>query len=286
MMPSLRMDALLPRMAAELGLSVLAPLAGGEFGAILVEDAGGRELVLKALPTAAWERRFARGAEMAERMRALGYPASHYVGTGVQFDATWSLQERLPGTVPDVMTEAHGRRLLELVQMHAGAAGRSSSGQHREEASSAPARLAQLNSRDETRPLAAELASVLDRCAQIELLEDGVVHGDFHHRNYLAIGDEITGVFDWEFARPGDWRTDLVNLAFWSAILPDQIPPGIASIIIDRMKELCPPPVVALLAARMTLRQLDFDVRVHPERLSTILPGVEASIAPWWRDVL
>ena len=280
-----RTDELLPRVAAALGLHVLVPLAGGNFGATLVEDASGRELVLKALPSPVWAPRFARGAEMAERMRALGYPAPQYAGSGVQLDASWSLQERLPGNVPGVMTEAHGQRLLELVQMHEGAAGRSSSGQQREESSSAPARLAQLNSRDETRPLAAELASVLDRCAQVELLEDGVVHGDFHHRNYLAIGDEITGVFDWEFARPGDWRTDLVNLAFWSALLPDQIPPDVASIIIDRMKQRCPPPVLALLAARMTLRQLDFDVRVHPEFLATIVPGVEAHIAPWWRDV-
>ncbi len=286
MTPTLRMDAMLPRVAAALGLRVLAPLAGGEFGAILVEDAGGRELVLKALPSPVWVPRFARGAEMAERMRALGYPAPQYAGMGVQLEASWSLQERLPGNVPDIMTEAHGRRLLDLVQMHEGAAGRRSSEQHLEEVSSAPARLAQLNSRGETRPLAAELASTLDRGAQVELLEDGVVHGDFHHRNYLAIGDEITGVFDWELARPGDWRTDLVNLAFWSALLPDQIPPEVASIIIDQMKQLCPPNVLALLAARMALRQLDFDVRVHPEHLATIVPAVETIIAPWWRDVL
>lgn len=281
-----RVDGLLSRVAAELGLRVVAPLAGGNFGAMLVEDARGRELVLKALPSPDWAPRFARGAEMAERMRALGYPAPHYAGTGVQLDASWSLQERLPGSVPEVLTEAHGRRLLELAQMHAGAAGRSSSGQQREALSDASVRLAQLNSREETRPLAAELASVLDRWAQIELLEDGVVHGDFHHRNYLAIGDEITGVFDWEFARPGDWRSDLVNLAFWSALLPGQIPPDVASIIIERMKQLCPRTVLALLAARMALRQLDFDVRVHPEHLSTIVPGVETIIAPWWRGVL
>src|ERR1700674_2871888 len=114
-----RVDALLLRIASALGLHVVAPLAGGEFGAMLVQDASGRELVLKELLSPDWAPRFARGAEMAERMRALGYPAPYYVGTGVQLDASWSLQERLPGSVPDVLTEAHGRRLLELVQMHA-----------------------------------------------------------------------------------------------------------------------------------------------------------------------
>jgi aminoglycoside phosphotransferase (APT) family kinase protein len=281
-----RVDALLQRIAAALGLHVVAPLAGGEFGALLVEDARGRELVLKALLSPDWAPRFARGAEMAGRMRSLEYPAPYHVGTGVQLDASWSLQERLPGSVPGVLTEAHGRRLLELVQTHAGAAGGSNRGQQREALPRERARLAQLNSRDETRPLAAELASVLDSCAKVELLEDGVVHGDFHHRNYLAIGDEITGVFDWEFARPGDWRTDLLTLAFWSALLPEQIPPDVARIIVDRMKQLCPPTVMALLAARMALRQLDFDVREHPERLPAIVTGVETIIAPWWRGVL
>jgi hypothetical protein len=108
-----RVDALLMRIAAALGLHVVAPLAGGEFGALLVEDARGRELVLKAMASPDWAPRFARGAEMAERMRALGYPAPHYAGTGVQLDASWTLQERLPGSVPDVLTEAHARRLLD-----------------------------------------------------------------------------------------------------------------------------------------------------------------------------
>jgi aminoglycoside phosphotransferase (APT) family kinase protein len=170
--------------------------------------------------------------------------------------------------------------------MHAGAAGRSDRARQREALSRARTRLVQLSSRDETRPLAAELASVLDRYAQLDLLEDGVVHGDFHHQNYLAIGDVITGVFDWEFAHPGDWRSDLVTLAFWSALLPDQIPPDVSRIIIDGMKQLCPRTVMALMAARMALRQLDFDVRVHPENLPAIVSGVDTLIAPWWRSVL
>ena len=93
-------------------------------------------------------------------------------------------------------------------------------------------------------------------------------------------------MFDWDFAHPGDWRSDLVNLAFWSALLPDEIPPDVSHIIIDGMKQLCPPAVMALLAARMAIRQLDFDVRVHPENLPAIVSGVETIVAPWWRGAI
>lgn len=283
--PGGRVDALLPRVARELGLRVVAPLAGGEFGATLVRDAGGRELVLKALPSAEFAPRFARGAEMAGRMRARGYPAPRYEGTGAVEGAAWSLQERLPGAVPDVMSERHAVRLLELVGMHAGAAGRSA----RRQAATvveAAGLIARVEQHEETRPIACELAAVIERYGGRALIEDSVVHRDFHHRNYLAIGDEVTGVIDWELAGTGDWRADLVTLAFWSALLPAQIPPGAARIVIERMEEVCPPDVLALLAARMTLRQLDFDVRVHPERLPAILPGLERSVARWWRAAM
>ncbi|MDP9237495.1 MAG: phosphotransferase [Chloroflexota bacterium] len=278
-----RVDTLLVRIAGRLGVEVVAPLAGGEFGALHVRDDNDRNLVLKAMPSTALAERYARGAKMAERLRSLGYPAPYYAGTGVELGASWSLQERLPGAVPQLLTEAHALRLIELAKMHAGAAGAGSPGREDKWPSSTRARLAQLEARDETRTLGAELRAVFRDLAHVELLHDGIVHGDFHHRNFLADGDRITGVFDWDFANTGDWRFDLVTLAFWSAMPAGLIPPAVSNIIISRTRELCPPDVLALLAARRALLQLEFDERVHPERLAGLISGIEANVAPWWR---
>jgi hypothetical protein len=55
-----RQDGALATIAVALGLDLVAVLGGGEFGAALVRDDGGRELVLKALPGEVWAARFAR----------------------------------------------------------------------------------------------------------------------------------------------------------------------------------------------------------------------------------
>jgi aminoglycoside phosphotransferase (APT) family kinase protein len=248
----------------------------------------GRELVLKTMSLTAFfsheelARVFERGGALAGRLRDRGYPAPRYAGTGATDSFAWSLQERLPGAVPDAMTPAHARRLVELAMMHRDAAGASYDWRmwalRRVEES-----LPTIAADDRTAPLARELAAVLDRHRDIELRKDDVVHGDFHHRNYLTVGDEITGVFDWEFALPGDWRADVANLAFWAAVIGEQIPRDAGSIIIDATVEACPPDVLAFLAAFQSVRQLDYDVRVHSEYVSGLVHSIDAGVAPWWR---
>ncbi len=275
----MRVDALLPAIAEHLGLEVVRPLAGGEFGATIVRDARGEQLVLKALPSTAFARRFGLGAELAGRLREKGYPAPAYAGTGIALGASWSLQEYLSGSVPDVMSAGHAKRLCDLVTMHASAAGGRQNMPRETES-----RFATIEAREETSSLAAEIRAVIERSQGIALFDDGVVHGDFHHRNYLAIGHQVTGVFDWELARIGDWRSDLVTLAFWAAIVPAQVPPEVAEIIQRRLVSECPHDVIAYFAAHCALRQLDFDVREHPERLLVARDAIEAHVAPWWRD--
>ncbi len=48
------------------------------------------------------------------------------------------------------------------------------------------------------------LLRVLDRTDDVVLAQTNIVHGDFHHRNFLVDGERVTGVFDWEIAGPGD----------------------------------------------------------------------------------
>jgi hypothetical protein len=196
----MRLDSLIASVAHELGLRIVQRLGGGELGAALVHDASGRELVLKALPGDQWQPRFALGAELAGRLRSRGYPASEYIDTGVAAGASWSLQQRLPGLVPEVLSPARAHRLCALAAMHEGAAGRRGPPPPLD----TERWLARVESQPDTAPLAEELRAVLARTDGIELLDDGIVHADFHHRNYLAIGDDITGVFDWDLAYVGD----------------------------------------------------------------------------------
>jgi aminoglycoside phosphotransferase (APT) family kinase protein len=282
----MRVDALLDRIADHLSVEVVSRLAGGEFGALLVRDRDGGELVLKALPSEEFADRFARGASLAMRLRSRGYPAPEYVGTGVALGATWSLQERMRGDIPEPPSTKHIRRLVELAEMHADAAG--------DRGDPCAAGLENLErlwpniaSHEKTHELADEIRNAVRACDGVELRQSDVTHGDFHHRNFLALGDDVTCVFDWEFAAPGDWRADLVTLAFWCAVLRDYLIPGDAGrIAIERAEELCPSPVLAFLAATMAARQLDFDVREHPERLEMITSSIERHVAPWWRAVL
>jgi thiamine kinase-like enzyme len=280
-----RVDSLLQQVANELGLRVVMPLAGGEFGATLVVDDQGRELVLKALPSPEWAPLFARGVELAECVRSTGYPAPRYAGTGVVLDATWSLQERLPGEVPDVLSGAHATRLTELCERHADLAPRRSDWLSRV-LPEMTANIEAITGRSDTSSLAQEMAAVIERCRSVRLRDGDIAHGDFHHRNFLAVRDDITGVFDWEFASIGDWRIDLANIAAWSLLAPWQVPPDVAAVFGGRAAEVCETDVLALLVAHHVVRLVEFNSRVHPDWLAGILERLEMSVAPWWRAVL
>jgi aminoglycoside phosphotransferase (APT) family kinase protein len=276
-------SALLQTVASELSFRVVRRLAGGEFGAALVVDGDARELVLKAIPSPDWADRFAQGADLAQRLRERGYPAPRYVGTGSTGQASWSLQELLPGSVPDKMTMPHARRLVELAGLHAGAAGRSARWRDETLATVLPMS-GQLADSVELRGLAAELARVIEASGTAQFLDDGIVHSDFHHRNYLAQGHQVTGVFDWELASVGDWRADLVTLAFWSSVVTEQVPSDVAAYVTSEMKSRCPAEVIAFFAACRAITQLDFAARVHPDRVAALTTSIQERIAPWWRD--
>jgi aminoglycoside phosphotransferase (APT) family kinase protein len=274
-----RQDGSLAAVAGGLGLDFLAVLGGGEFGAALVRDPDGRELVLKVLPGAEWAARFARGAALSARVRSDEYPIPRYVGTGVSSGVSWSLQEHLDGEVPEVMSAAHAQQLLALVRRHADAARSQGDVLSRfdHELEGAAERVAD---HPDTATLARELADAL-AIHDASVRTADVVHGDFHHRNYLAVGDQVTGVFDWELAWVGDWRVDLVNLACWAMWVPWQIPPAASHVIIDSAVAACEPDVLALFTAFHTLRALDFIVRHHPDRVTRLLETVNKTTRSW-----
>ena len=276
-----RVDGLLSVVAAELELTVLEVLGGGELGAVLVRDADGDEAVLKALPGEAWAPVFARGATLCGLVRHTeGYPAPRYLGVGTAAGAAWSLQERLPGATPPVLTEPLARRLVELAAVKADRADEPADPFRRIDRTIDGA-VDRLLGHDATRTIAQELTAALDRGRTSGLRTTDVVHGDFHHRNVLAVDDGVTGVFDWELAYVGDWRADLVQLACWASWVPDQFAPAAATTIVDAARAACEPAVLATLTAFLTIAQLDFDLRVHPDRLPLILGAVDATTRAW-----
>lgn len=272
-------ESALAKIARDLGLTVVRRFAGGVWGATLVTDTSGSELVLKTMPAEMWSKVFARGASLANRLRDSGYPAPEYVGTGAAHGATWSLQLVLPGEIPDVVSTAHMQQLLALAERHAGVVPGGGGAWLAHQMPYLRMSLRTITQTPATRELALELSAVLERTKGAPLLDDGVVHNDFHHRNFLAIGDDVTAVFDWEFADMGDWRYDLATLAWWSQLMPS----AVAKLAVDRVQEACEPDVLALFAAVRSISQLDFDARNHPDFLPGLIERIESHVAPWWR---
>jgi hypothetical protein len=275
------MDESLQRVAAELGLMIVRRFAEGEFGATLVRR-GDSELVLKVIDSVDWLPAVTRGSGIANRLRATGYPAPEYVGVGTFEESTWTLQRVLPGRVPDVMTEEHAKALVELVKRHAGQGETTFDWQA---AAVEKTRESLANAREAVPDLVAELEQVVERTAGVELRRGDVVHSDFHHRNFLAEGDRVTGVFDWEIATPGDWRFDLVTLAFWTSVVPVG-PREARQLVREATAAECEPETLALMTAVLAARQLDFDVRVHPDRVAGLQKALERQAPFWWRGVL
>lgn len=264
-----RQDALLTRVADSLGLRELQPLTGGEFGACIVAGPGDELLVLKALPMPDLAPKWARGVAQASLMRARGYPAPAYLGTGVTSGAVWSLQERLPGEAASELDDGIATELVRLLDLHPDAA--------EDELDDAATRLTamrrqcrELEGEDESRDLALAIRRVLDRSEGIRLRTRDVVHADFHHGNVLVDDGRVTGVFDWEGARPGDCRSDLANLVV-SASHPH---------ISERVRRE-PADVVAFFVAYHALRYLDYTRREHREHLGGHTDHLVDRVMPW-----
>lgn len=247
-----RVTTCLDDVAATLELATVRRFADGTFGAALVKDATGSELVLKALPQPELEPVWEVGASMAMRLHDRGYPSPRYAGIGATSTAVWSLQEYLPGTVMDRLTEAHARQLVALARRHDVDCGR-----RRPWRDDAIAVARQWLAGLPLEPRDADvLRSALDRGAKLELLDSTIVHGDFHHRNALVQDGQVSAVFDWEVASPGDWRFDLVMLEFGCLMRPKSCDPEAIDVVVNAVRQECPTGVARLMMACQVLRIL------------------------------
>ncbi len=282
---------LLALVAADIGVEIVGRPGGGENGAAFVRDDGGRVLVLKAAPGVAAAAAWARGAALAEALRRIGYPAPHYhgTGTGTGTGATWSLQAVLPGHVPDVTSAGHVRQLCALAERHAGRASRPDPGWPGgivRLAAEAAARLAAGTGSTAARRWGDEIGERLPALAREPApaaRRGDVVHVDFHHRNYLADGDRVTGVFDWEAAQAGDWRFDLATLAFWACLAGPEMSPDARGVALERAAAECPPSSLALYGICLAARTLDFYAGRRPAAVQPAADAIGDRVAAWWR---
>jgi aminoglycoside phosphotransferase (APT) family kinase protein len=231
------------------------------FGATLVSDDDGGELVLKVRADPSLAPTWATGAEMAARLRATGYPAPVYRGTGCTESAVWSLQEPLPGAVAERLEVDLAEQLVALACRHAIDSGRSRP--WRDDAiAAARGWLAHATTQGLDDAHVTLLTSALDAGARAELLETTIVHTDFHFRNCLVEHGAVAGVVDWEIAGPGDWRFDLVNCVFWCLMFPNHVDEDATALILDAVAAECPADVSALMFACQALRTISMRGRV------------------------
>jgi aminoglycoside phosphotransferase (APT) family kinase protein len=108
------------------------------------------------------------------------------------------------------------------------------------------------------------------------------VHGDFHHRNFLEIDGRVTGVFDWDIAGPGDWRFDLVNLAFGCQMYPKTCETSALEAVIAAVREHCDEPTAAFLTACQTLRSLSMLRGSRPDWIGQASKRLQTRLACWW----
>lgn len=205
------------RLAGELGLTPVHRLAGGEWGAFLVTDADDVRLVLKIMPrhgTGIFE-----GVELAvhltERLRRDGYPIPRFHDHGRWQDEVYTLQEFVDGEVPHQLTAAHVRQVHVLWQRHRGAAAPNAADWPAEFAAArATARgLCERLAGTRQAPLARRISETLATADLTNLRATDVEHHDFHYRNLMIDGPDLVAIIDWDGARPGDSRRDLLRMA-------------------------------------------------------------------------
>ena len=274
----------------ELGLTMVGPLTGGEHGAWAVVDAEGQPFVLKVFALADLER-LTLAVETATRLRRRGVPVPDPYRVGTSGASCYTLQQRCDGEVPAVLRDTHARQLLDLWRNHIDAVPEGSDwpdaliraltdGDPLLWADHAPVRAAGGD-------VAALLDELIDvgRTGDASLLRgtDGI-HGDWHHQNLLVIDDRVSTIFDWESARPGDARFDLVYLSFWADVFDgSEVESAAAERIRNAAREVADPPTCRLLAALVALHQLWFTTAHRPARIPEAIERVQQHLAPWWR---
>ena len=241
-------------------------LAGGEVGAIALEDAGGRRYVAKVLPG---DRN--AGVALADRLTLLdslrdgGYPLPRYVAAGWYGGHVLAVQEWADGRQRDDLDRSMVEALVELARRHHAGAGRDGAAFRAWLVGSLRTGCdgyclhAPLERHDaRTRLLLGRVREIGRRLNPVDVPAGGIVHRDFHHRNVLWDDGRVSAVVDWEDSGPGDPAFDLVTLAFG---LDAARTTAEARDLPWQAAAATPPEMLRAYAAHMALRQVDWSIR-------------------------
>ncbi len=268
------MTARVDRVARALDVRVVEQLVGGHFGAYHVQTAAGEQAVLKVLPD--WTElaldKVQAAVGLVARLRRGGYPAPRFLDVGVVGADVYTVQEYVTGTVPNGLTATTARQLVQLWRTQADAAP-PADGQW------GKALVARARSGRDLRSASGDprIHAVLDRVLEVAdaadpgaFRGDDIVHGDFHPGNLLVRDGRIAAVFDWEEARAGDARADLVRLyaaaATWEA-------PGSAVLALLRkeLDDTTPPDIRLPIGAEIAVHHLRYGLFARPDELDWVL---------------
>jgi aminoglycoside phosphotransferase (APT) family kinase protein len=278
-------------VASQLRLRVIGPLAGGERGATAVTASDGTESVLKTYPLDEYNR-LVEAQHVASVVRGRGVPVPDPSTVGTTSTRAYALQRRCAGDLPIPFTDDHARQLLEYWDAFADAIPNGSDYPER------VVRALQHGDRDlyavhePLREGGTETTDILERIIGIGsdadaslLRRTDAMHGDFHHRNLLVDGATVTAIIDWESARAGDARYDLVLLDYWTHVYEGSgVDPQASARVRTHTDASVEPRARRLLAALVALHQLWFVTAFRRERVAETLENVERHLVPHWNS--
>ncbi len=297
-------DAL--QVASALGLAVDGQLPGGEHGAYSVHSEDGSPQVLKVFPMAQ-EPVVVVGVDIANRVRIRGVSVPDPYMVGRSSGQVYTLQRRCAGAIASAaghcIEACHADQILRNWEQFDGACPEGgdwpeavrralTTGDAGLWAEHAPVRAAAEREAATASGIAARAAAeLLDEIVSVgesfdpgALSRSGAVHRDFHHGNFLIDGNRLGAVIDWEAARPGDARYDLVSLSFWSEVQRGrQVSTESADRIASYVDDVVPPEVRRPLAALYGLHQLWYCTIHRPADLPQMVGMVAVHLAPQWR---
>lgn len=257
--------------AAKLGLRLGRYLGGYWNGAYLAQDSHDRPVVFKQLPDEATfaEVRVQNAVTLEESLRADGYPAPEYFQVAVLEGRTYTTQEFVSGEVPSVLELAHVHRLLELIELQSDQAPADPTWAEQilrplRPADSHEQRLLHAAEDSLLRQLLDEINSVGDNTDPTVLHSSDIVHYDLHNRNLLVRNGAIAAVIDWECARAGDARLDLVALAWSDPPDAHTVSHDAAAFLARHIAAVIPHDVRAAIAAHLAFSKLAYAMQWGP----------------------
>jgi len=254
-------------VADALGARIVRQFSGGAFGAFHIRTAPGNDAVLKVLPD--WPEytvhRVETAADIVHGLIADGYPAPRFLDVGAVGNTVYSVQEYIAAQVPQQLPGNAPAALLGLYRRHQSAAPGNFGGTWGAELIERIHRVGELR-KDTTDT---RIHRLVDRALDIANTSDpevfrttDAVHGDFHPGNVLVEADAIT-IIDWESARAGDSRADVIRMyaamASWSH-------PG-ATLFRDEIDRTTPPEVRRSIAAEIVALHLRYALHAEPDAL-------------------